>query len=632
MPLKKMLFKPGINRENTRYATEGGWYDCDKIRFRQGTPEKIGGWVRYSQNLINGVCRKLFNWVTLGGQKLLAVGTTNHFYIENGGIYYDITPFRSTTAAGEVTFSASSVTQTLTVNDSVTAAIKQGDYVVFSGAVGLGGAVTAEILNQEWLVISVVSGSYTVALPAGLVIDVADTGDGGASVVGSYLVSTGAVLEVPVEGWGAGGWGVGTWGVGVSTDIRIRIWNQANFGQDLIFGPEYGGLYYWSAAAGVTAGIRGVPLVGTNVPTIHNQLVVSDVSRFVMCFGTNPVFDSSLDPMLIRWSDQENPYNWLPSATNQAGDLRLSIGSSIVAVQQQRQEILVWTDSALYSLQYLGAPLVWGATLLGENTSVMSSRAVAASNNVTYWMGADKFYMYDGRVQTLRCDVRQYIFNNNDAGKQIDLTQSEQVFAGTVEAFNEIWWFYCSTPENAPISSPDRYVVYNYAEDIWYFGTMERTAWLDSKVARNPTAATLTGYLTSQENGPDNAEGGGNAPLPAYIESSEFDLDDGHNFGFVGRVLPDITFRGSTSLSPRATFTLIPQQNSGSGPTNPASTGGVNGSPVVRTVAIPVEQYTGQINTRVRGRQLSMRIESDSLGTAWQVGAPRIDIRPDGQR
>jgi len=632
MPLKKMLFKPGINRENTRYATEGGWYDCDKVRFRQGTPEKIGGWVRYSQNVIKGVCRKLFNWVTLGGQRLLGVGTTSHYYVENGGIYYDITPFRSVTAAGDVTFSASSVTQTLTVNDSVTSAIRPGDYVIFSGAVDLGGNVTAAVLNQEWEVASVASGSYTVVLPSGLVITEADTGDGGASVVGSYLLATGAVLEVPVEGWGAGPWGRGPWGVGETSTLRIRVWNQANFGQDLIFGPEYGGLYYWSAADGVTAGVRGVPLVGTNVPTLHNQLVVSDVSRFVLCFGVNPVFDPSLDPMLIRWSDQENPYDWLPTATNQAGDLRLSIGSSIIAVQQQRQEILVWTDAALYSLQYLGAPFVWGATLLGENTSIMSSRAVASANNVTYWMGVDKFYMYDGRVQTLRCDVRQYIFNNNDPKNQIDLTQAEQVFAGTVEAFNEVWWFYCSSPENAPIISPDRYVVYNYAEDIWYFGTMERTAWIDSKVARNPTAATLNGYLTSQENGSDDAAGEGNIPLPAYIESSQFDMDDGHNFGFVSRVLPDITFRGSTSPRPAVTLSLTPQQNSGSGTTDPESTSGVNGGPVVRTVAIPVEEYTGQVNTRVRGRQISLRIDSNTLGTAWQLGAPRIDIRPDGRR
>jgi hypothetical protein len=632
MPLKKMLFKPGINRENTRYATEGGWYDCDKVRFRQGTAEKIGGWVRYSQNLINGTCRKLFNWVTLGGQKLLGVGTTSHYYIENGGVYYDVTPARFITAAGGVTFSASFATQTITVNDAVTAAIRQGDYVVFSGALDLGGGITADFINQEFEIGAVSAGSYELILPPNSPTIPAATGTGGPNTVATYLLSTGAVLEVPVEGWGAGAWGAGTWGVGVPSDLRIRIWNQANFGQDLIFGLEYGGLFYWSASTGVTSGVRAIPLVGTNVPTAHNQLIVSDVSRYVMCFGCNPVFDPNLDPMLIRWSDQENPYDWLPTATNQSGELRLSLGSSIIAVQQQRQEILVWTDTALYSLQYLGAPLVWGATLLGENTSIMSSRAVAAANNVTYWMGADKFYIYDGRVQTLRCDVRQYVFNNNDAVKQIDLTQSEQVFAGTVEAFNEIWWFYCSTPENAPIPSPDRYVVYNYAEDIWYFGTMERTAWLDSKVARNPTAATSIGYLISQENGPDNVEGEGNAPLPAYIESSEFDLDDGHNFGFVGRVLPDITFRGSTSLSPRATFTLIPQQNSGSGATSPESTGGVSGGQVVRTVAIPVEQYTGQINTRVRGRQLSMRIESDSLGTAWQVGAPRIDIRPDGRR
>jgi len=624
MPLKKIMLKPGVNRENTRYTTEGGWYDCDKIRFRQGTPEKIGGWLQYSAQQFLGVCRSLFKWVTLSNQNVLGIGTNLKFYIELGGEYFDVTPIRNTTAAGDVTFFATDGSTDIKVTDIAHGA-SQGDFVTFSGAVSLGGAITADVLNADYQITDVVdSNSYIIT--STVAANASDTGDGGAAVVGAYQIPVGPVLEVPLVGWGSGPWGAGEWGASASSTEPMRIWNQQNFGEDLIYGPRGGALYYWDATNGL--GTRGVALTGTDVPLLQNNLLVSDISRFVICLGVNPQGSADLDPMLIRWSDQEDPTNWAPAATNQAGELRLSTGSSIITARQTRQEILVWTDAALYSLQYLGPPIVWGAQTLGENISIMSPNATATANNVTYWMGTDKFYKYDGRVQTLRCDLRQFIFQNSDPALTIDLTQAEQVFASTVEAFNEIWWFYCSSGQ----TSPNRYVVYNYEEDVWYYGSMPRTAWLDSGLSTAPIAATPNRYLTLQETGVDDGETGDLLPIEAYVTSSEFDIDDGHNFGFVWRLLPDLTFRGSTAASPVANFSLLPLQNSGSGYNNPTSVGGSNNANVARIASVPVEQFTGQVYTRVRGRQISMKIESTALGTTWQLGAPRIDIRPDGRR
>ena len=630
MPLKKLLLKPGVNRENTRYTSEGGWYDGDKIRFRQGTPEKIGGWVRYSGSQFLGVCRSLINWLTLTSVRLLGVGTNLKYYIERGGVYYDITPIRSTTAAGDVTFAATSGASTITVTDTAHDALRN-DFVTFSAAVSLGGNITADVLNSEYQITAILdANSYTITATA--TANGSDTGNGGASTVGAYQLNTGAEIETPFSGWGAGAWGLGAWGAGASATYPIRIWNAATFGEDLIIGPSGGGLYYWDASSGVAArAVELSTLGGSNVPTLQTMFLVSDVSRFVLCFGVNSLGGSVLDPMLVRWSDQEDPLNWTPAITNQAGDLRLSSGSKIVTAIQSRQEVLIWTDSTVYSLQYLGPPFVWGAQSVGENISIMSPRAMATANNVTYWMGADKFYRYDGRVQTLRCDLRQFIFTNPDPTLTLDPLQGSQVFASTVEAYNEIWWFYCSSI-SANQTSPDRYVVYNYVEDIWYYGSMPRTAWMDSSVLGKPVAASVTGYLTEQESGVDDGLDGTLVPMEAYITSAEIDIDDGHNFGFIWRLLPDITFRGSTTTNPTANFSLLPLQNSGSGYNIPTSVGGTNAADVVRTATIPVEQFTGQVNTRVRGRQISIKVESTALGTTWQLGAPRIDIRPDGRR
>jgi hypothetical protein len=621
MPLQKILLKPGVNRENTRYTNEGGWYESDKVRFRQGTPEKIGGWIRLSTNFFLGVCRSIASWTTLGGVVLKGVGTNLKMYIERGGQYYDITPIRVTTSAGDVTFAATDGSDVLVVSDTAHGATA-GSFVTYSGAVSLGGNVTATVLNQEYQIASVINAnSYRIVVP--VTANASDSGDGGASVVGAYQLNVGPEIQQALSGWGTGSWGLGSWGNGLPGVEPIRIWNQANFGEDLIFGPRGGGIYYWDATGGV--GARGVNIAGmmgaSDVPTAVSKLLVSDISRFVLCFGVNPLGGSVLDPMLVRWSDQEDFLNWTPAITNQAGDLRLSTGSQIVTAVQTRQEILVFTDLALYSLQYQGPPFVWGAQTMADNISIIGPNAVAVANNTTYWMGDDKFYVYNGRTQTLRCDLRQYIFQS------FNFEQRDQVFAGTNEAFNEVWWWYPS----AGSTVPDRYAVYNYSEDIWYYGELTRTAWLDSSASGRPVAA-VDNRLVVHETGVDDGTNGTLVPIPAYINSAEFDIQDGQNFGFIWRVVPDVTFRGSTANNPAITMTLLPLQSSGSGYNNPASVAGTNSASVVRSAVLPVEQFTGIIYTRVRGRQMSMKVESTGLGVAWQLGAPRIDVKLDGKR
>jgi hypothetical protein len=402
------------------------------------------------------------------------------------------------------------------------------------------------------------------------------------------------------------------------------LWSQGNFGEDLVFGPRGGGMYYWDASLGTN--VRAVALDGilgaTDVPTVQNFILISDIYRFVFAFGCNDYGSVIQDPMLIRWSDQESAINWTPGATTQAGSLPLSRGSEIITGVQSRQEVLVWTDAALYSLQYLGAPDVWGAQLMGDNISIISENSVAFSNGVAYWMGVDKFYTYNGRVQTLRCDLRQYIFSD------LNQLQQTQVCSGTNEGFNEIWWFYCSANSN----TIDRYVVYNYAEDIWYYGSMARTAWLDSGLLDYPIAATYSNNIVDHENGVDDNETSTTLPIVATIESAEFDLDDGDKFMFIRRVLPDITFRGSTATNPTGTLTLIPMKSSGSGFNDPKSVGGSSDAAVTRTATAPIEQFTGQVFIRARGRQLIMKFESSGLGTTWQLGSMRLDMQPDGKR
>jgi hypothetical protein len=620
--LTKLVLKPGVNRENTRYTSESGWYVCEKIRFRQGTPESIGGWVRISSATYQGVCRSLWNWITLQGANLMAVGTNLKYYIENGGLYYDITPIRKT-STGTATFAATNGSAVLTVTDATHGCVV-GDFVTYTLAVSLGGAITATVLNQEYQIVSVpTANTYTIDVTT--VANASDVGNGGASTVANYQINVGPEIQIPLVGWGAGSWGSGTWGVGGTSGVSLRLWSENNFGEDLIFGPRGGAIYYWVASTGLT--VRGVALTSrggaSNVPTIQNYILVSDVSRFVFAFGCNESGSAIQDPLLIRWSDQESAVDWTPAPTNQAGSLRLSHGSAIQTALQVRQEVLVFTDTAVYSMQYVGAPIVWGAQLLGDNVSCVAPNAVSLASGVAYWMGVDKFYKYDGTVQTLKCDLWQHVFSD------INLLQAYQIFSSTNEGFNEIWWFYCS--KNS--TTIDKYVVFNYLENIWYYGELARTAWIDVGTRNTPVAATYSYNLVNHEVGVDNGESATLTPINSYIESAEWDPEDGHKFSFIYRMLPDITFRSSTAgTNPQVTMTIIPMKNSGSGFNSPQSVGGSSEATVVRTAIVPIEEFTGQVFIRVRGRQFIFKVEANQLGTGWQLGRPRVDIRPDGLR
>ena len=861
MPLQKIVFKPGVNRENTRYTTEGGWYECDKVRFRQGTPEKIGGWVQISPYTYEGVCRSLWTWATLQSTILTGVGTNLKFYIQQGGYYNDVTPIREfVTLNGP--FTATSGSPVVAVYDT-THGLADGDYVTFLGAqalslqtftrssatqfsltsalatntpvilsVSAGGSlpaglyegsvyyikvvsgttvsftdvidgavvttttagsgtfslyvsngITADVLNQTYQITYVDADNYTITTSVNA--SVYDTGHGGTTVNTQYQVPVGYDIAQPLAGWGAGPWGSGAWGYGTPTYVNLRLWYQNNFGEDLIYGYRGSPLYYWDASigtsylrltatldqrtvtsvdtgteylsvsttsltngtpvkfsstsslpSGLTAGTvyyiinidgagagtlqvsatyggsavnlttsgsgtismygptlftspsafpedttiklttsttlptplvigtpyyvydstgftfyltttpQGFPIVCTDasssayyyvmpngipvsslayasdVPTAVNFMTVSDVSRFTIAFGCNPFGETDLDPMLVRWSDQESVVNWTPAITNQSGEQRLSHGSEIVTAVQARQELVVFTDTSVYSMQYLGPPYVWGFQLLGDNISIIGPNSAVIASGVVYWMGVDKFYRYDGRTQTMRCDLRQYIYGD------INLEQSDQICCGTNEGFNEVWWFYCSA--NSDVI--DKYVVYNYMEDIWMYGTMGRTAWVDSGLNNYPLAATYSNNLVYHENGVDDGTSSTPAAINAYITSSQFDIGDGHAFGFIWRLIPDITFRGSTAANPQVTMTLQPAQNSGSGYNIPQSEGGVNYAAVTRSATVPIEQFTGQVLIRVRGRQMDFKVASSELGVQWQLGAPRIDIKADGRR
>ena len=698
MPLKKIQLKPGVNRENTRYTNESGWYDSDKIRFRQSTPEKLGGWQRISANTFVGICRSLWAWVTTGAANLLGVGTNLKFYIENGGLYYDITPVRSLSTLTNP-FATTNASTTVTVTDAAGGYINN-DFVTFTGATAVGGLT----ISGEYQITKTSSTTYTIQAASAAT----STASGGGTVYAVYQINTGPAYEVPLVGWGAGPWSSGTWGNGTSSSDSLRLWSQSNFGEDLIYGPRAGPIYYWDATVGFTGSVftvtiatpgvltttlnlangtalvlnttgalptgllvgtvyyvvgvsgsqfslaatyggaaittsgtqsgthslspRGIALTslggGTSVPVIQNFILVSDVSRFLFAFGTNDYNSTAQNPMLVRWSDQESPVTWTPDATNQAGSLLFSHGSQIITAMQARQEILVWTDSSVYSLQYVGPPVVWGSQIVGDNISIASENAVAYANGVAYWMGVDKFYKYDGRTQTLNCDLLQYVFNG------VNKLQFEQVFAGTNEGFNEIWWFYVSS--DSLDYTIDSYVVFNYAENegrgCWYYGSLARTAWLDSGLRDYPIAATYSYNIVNHEQGVDDNETATALPIESFITSSEFDIEDGDRFGFVWRVLPDVKFVGSTAVNPQVTMYLKPMQNSGSGYNSPTSLGGSDNATVTRTASAPIEAFTGQVYIRVRGRQVSMEYRSTTLGVQWQAGSPRLDIRQDGRR
>lgn len=619
MPLKALKFRPGVNKEVTRYSAEGGWVDADKVRFRRGYPETIGGWRRMINTPIKGTCRDLTEWATLGGLPLYGIGTNLKYYVSRGTDLFDITPLRSTTAAGDVTFAASSGSALLNVTD-VGHGARAGDFVLFSGATALGGAVTAAMLNTEFEITQVLSPDvYRVTLPVNATAG--DTGNGGGAVVARYPLASGLDVPQAITGWGAGAWGGGAFGVGEPGSTSMRFWSHANYGEDLIFGVRGGPLYYYDVSAGITVSNRGTLVTGSDVPVVHNELLVSDVSRFVIAFGCNELGSPGMDPMLVRWSAQENYTMWTPAITNQAGGQRLSYGSKIVAARQSRQEILIWTDTALYSMQYLGPPYVWGFQLLGENVSIMSRSAVTLARNVAYWMGQDKFYTYDGGVRPLPCDLLRFVFTD------LNYEQRDIVVCGTNEAFSEVWWHYPS----AGSLTNNRYVVFNYEEGIWTHGTLTRSAWMDSRLRGNPIAVSGQ-YVLDHEVGVDDGEGDTLQPLRARLDSAPVDIDDGERFAFVWRVLPDVTFDRSTSGSPSLQMTLLPFKNSGAGYTAPMSVGGTETAEVTRVATVPVERFTEQVNIRVRGRQIALRLESTDVGVAWQLGTPRVDMKPDGRR
>jgi hypothetical protein len=641
MPLTKLQFRPGVNRETTSYTNEGGWFDCDKVRFRFGTPEKIGGWEKQSSNSFLGTCRALHPFVALSGESYLSVGTHLKYYINEGGAYNDITPLRETTAAGAVTFSATDGSSTITVTDTNHGAL-ENDFVTFSGAVTLGGTITADILNQEYQITAIVNsntyeiearavaaladitidGQYT---PTLVVANASDTGNGGASVVGAYQVNTGLDTTVAGTGWGAGTWGRGTWGSAASlTAIGsiLRIWGHDNFGEDLVFNIRDGGLFYWDKSTSSAPFARAVALsdlagADPTTPTIAKQVLVSDRDRHIIVFGCDPENDIGVqDPLLIRFSDQGNPIVWQSLATNTAGDLRIGSGSQIITAVETRQQMLVFTDVSLHAMQFLGPPFTFGINEISTNITIAGPLASIAVEDTVFWMGREEFYVFNGQVQKLPCSVRSYVFND------FNETQAEKVTAGVNSSFSEVWWLYPS----AGSDNIDRYVVYNYQEQVWYYGTLARSVWLDRGINQFPLAAGQDGYLYLHEKGLDDGSTTPAVAISAYIESSQMDIGDGENFVFMRRLIPDLTFDSSTAASPQADFTLQTRNYPG-GPYLQTST-----DAVTRTATVPVEQFTNQVNLRLRGRSFALKIASSDMGVAWRLGSPRVDIRPDGRR
>ena len=634
MPLTKFQFRPGINREVTNYTNEGGWHDGDKIRFTKGFPEKIGGWVKKGVLSFLGTARSMHPWRDLIGTRLIGLGTDLKFYIEEGGGYNDITPIRATTAAGEVTFAATDGSSTITVSDVGHGAVV-GDFVTYTDAVSLGGNITAGVLNQEYQIVAASdTDTYSIqAREAGTSIssitvdgelapvlvaaNSSDTGNGGSSTVGAYQINTGLDTSLYGNGWGAGFWSRGAWGS--ATDINtlttnLRTYSQDNFGEDLIFNPHNGGIFYWDRSSSYTTYQRAIPLSdlagSSGAPTIAKHVLVSDRDRHVMAFGCDGVDNIGVqDPLLIRFSDQENAADWTPTATNTAGDLRIGSGSEILGVVETRQQTLVFTDTSLHAMQYLGPPFTFGINLISENISIQGPNAGVAVDDMVLWMGETEFYTYNGAVQRIPCSVRSYVFDD------FNFNQGGKVFAGLNSAHSEVWWFYPS----ASSSNVDRYVVYNYAEQTWYYGSLDRSAWIDRGAFESPLAAGLDGYLYEHETGFDDGSTSPASAIDSYIQSSPLDIGDGEQFTLMRRVFPDIGFKNSTSEAPSADVTMSVRNVSG-------------GSYIRSTTATYFDDDRQQLNFRLRGRQFSIKVSCDNTATTWRLGSPRVDIRPDGRR
>lgn len=735
MPLQKLQFRPGINRETTSYTNEGGWFDCDKVRFRQGFPEKIGGWTRLGSRSFLGSCRAMHTWSTTNLDVFLGLGTSDKYYIEEGEAYYDITPIRQFTdtlkditvgvvgvsatgsvgetdvetnleevsgtsatasvgkvavlTAGDVIASVTGVyaaarvspvtvatenarveleglsatasvgyaaasavvsesaldmaavdgSSSITVSQTNHGAVV-GDYVTFAGCDSLGGNITAAILNQEYKIDSVVDdntytftarevnsvanitidGQYT---PVPVTANASDTGDGGRTITASYQINVGIDTSILGNGWGAGAWSSDAWGVAADVNVltdTLRLWEHDNFGEDLVMNVYNGGIYYWDASLTDPLTRRAVPLTdlygAKDVPVVATKTLVSNVDRHVIAFGANPLGGTNQDPLLIRFSDQENIADWRPTTTNTAGDLQIGSGSKIVTAIETRQQILVFTDISLHAMQYLGPPFTFGINMISENITINGPKSAIAIDDNVFWMGLDEFYMYTGSVQKLPCAVKDYVFSD------FNLEQKEKVFASSNTSFSEIWWFYPS----ANSSVNNKYVVYNYEQNLWYYGTMSRTAWIDRGVGDRPIAASIDNYLYTHEIGSDDGSTIPASPVAAYIESSQIDLGEGDNFSFVRRLIPDLTFRSSTSLEPTANFTLKARNFPGGNYLQS------NTKNVEKTASVPVEQFTADAHVRLRGRSIAIRVGSDETGVQWRLGSPRIEIRQDGRR
>jgi hypothetical protein len=639
MPLSKLQFKPGVNREVTAYTNEGGWFDIDFVRFQKGFPEKIGGWQKSSSNSFLGSCRALHPWVSLSRDQYLGLGTNLKYYIDEGGFYNDITPVRATTSAGDVTFAATSGSSEVTVTDANHGAVVN-DFVTFTDAVSLGGNVTANVLNQEYYVTEVVNtNSYKIVVreentpisditvngqltPTLVVASGSDSGNGGSSAVGAYQINTGLNLEISGSGWGAGTWSRGGWGSSSTDSVvtnTLRLWTHDNFGEDLLINVRDGGIYYWDQTGNLSSRAVNITSLagGTSVPTVAKQILVSDRDRHVLAFGCDTESNPGVqDPLAIRFSSQESLTDWQTTATNTAGELRLGSGSEIVTAVETRQQILVFTDTTLYSMQFLGPPFTFGVNSLSENITIAGPNAAVAVDDNVFWMGQSEFYVYSGAVQRMPCMVRDFVFSDLNDG------QIEKVNAALNTQHSEIWWFYPS----ANSDEVDRYVVYNYSEKVWYYGSMGRTAWIDRGIFDFPFAANTDGYLYEHEIGFDDGTTDPISAIPAYIQSSPIDIGDGEQFMFIRRMIPDVDFKNSTAILPETNIT-IDVKNAPDGTYSSSQT-----DVFVKTQAASVNARTEQLYFRLRGRQMRFKISSDELGVDWRLGSPRIDIRSDGRR
>ena len=624
MPLQKLLFRPGINKEGTSYSNEGGWFNSNLIRFRKDLPEKIGGWTKATSDYFQSSGRALHAWVDLAGTRYLGLGTTWKYYVIDGNTFYDITPIRATTTNG-IVFAATDGSATITATDSAHGAVT-GDFVTLAGAVSLGGAITAAVLNQEYQVVSVPTAN-TFTFTATATANSSDSGNGGSAADAVYQINVGLDVYVPSTGWGADYWGAGTFGSFSPLDAtnQLRIWSHSNFGEDLLINARGAGIFYWDESEGVsTRAVALSALTGANLtPTVALQVMVSDIDRHVICFGADPLNDGetartgAIDPMFIAWSDQEKAEEWEPLPTNTAGSFRLSAGSAIVGAVRARQEMLIWTDTSLYSMVFVGQPFTFSINLVNEGVGLVGPNAVINTPGGVFWMDKKGFYSYTGEIKQLPCSVSNYVFSD------INQTQSYQIFAFVNKAFDEVGWFYCSLEATVI----DKYVTYNYVENIWMIGELSRTCWLDQGVFPNPKATTTdtsyVGVLYNHEVGVDNDE---SAMTNVFVESSDFDLGEGDDFQSISRIIPDIKFTGNadTGANGQTLDFVLKRRN-------------FPGEELTTAVTSSCTSVTTKIDTRVRGRQAVLRIQSNDtntavVGTSFRIGATRINITPDGKR